>query len=260
MVDVDRLAQQLVDARILARGDNLEPVSASAYTCYQHADQILQRQLVAPVRPGVHSEPSPLVRTLLSCNTAAEPAAPSGDTLPLSTVLAACLVLRSIPAAEAVRIVDGVRTQYPCTEDARSCLRLPEAMQAWLRSLDDESQCLLAAFLVWEANHVSTWNPALALYQQGQGGASQVDLQHPKRSWSARHWWIWLIVAVVVFIIIAAVCIRYSKRHVEKYGRVDPLPHYRSRLYGRRYPYSGRRLGRSTLLPPNRSGAAGGRA
>ena len=211
--NLELLAKQLADAGILQRGE-LQPVSASAHRCFQRAAQILRQKMVAPVAAGVQSPTlSPLVASLLECNGVDRPTkAPAGNTLPLDDVLGACLVLRNIPAAEARQIVSGLRRQYPCTEKTRTCLRLPDAMQEWVLSLDDDSQCLMAAFLVWEANHVRRWNPDLALYQQAQGESSTVDLQHPPKSWAARHWWIWLIVGVVGFILLAALCIHFGRK------------------------------------------------
>ena len=253
MEDLNLLAKKLVDAGILQRGE-LQPVSASVHRCYQSAAPILRQKLLAPVPAGGQSPTlSPLVASLLECNGIDRPTkAPAGDTLPMEAVLGACLVLRNIPESEARQIVSSLRGQYPCTEKARTCLRLPDAMQEWVLGLDDDSQCLMAAFLAWEANHVRRWNPDLALYQQAQeGSSSTVDLQHPPKSWSARHWWIWLIVGVVGFILLAALCIHYGRKHSGGHQRPNPLPHrHRSRLHSRRrYPYSGRRLGvRSTLL------------
>ncbi len=259
--DLNLLTKQLVTAGILQRGE-LQTVSASVHRCYQNAAEILQQKMLDPVPAGGQSPTlSPLVASLLECNGIDRPTkAPAGNTLPMEDVLGACLVLCNIPADEARQIVSGLRTQYPCTDKTSTCLRLPNNMQEWVLSLDDDSQCLMAAFLVWEANHVRRWNPDLALYQQAQGGSSAVDLQHPPKSWAARHWWIWFIVGVVGFILLAALCIHYGRKRsggTSSGGPQRPRPlshHHRSLLHrSRRYPYSGRRIGgRSTLLvePP----------
>ena len=212
--DLDLLAKQLSDAGILQQDDSTQTVSTSAHRCYQSAAQILQQKMLPPVPAGAQSPTlSPLVASLLGCNAIDRPTqAPAGDTLPMEEVLGACLVLRRIPADHARQIVSGLRSQYPCTETTRTCLRLPDDMKEWVRGLDDDSQCLMAAFLLWEANHVRSWNPDLALFQKVQGDSSTVDLQHPPKSWAARHWWIWFIVGMVGFILLATLCIHFGRK------------------------------------------------
>ena len=85
------------------------------------------------------------------------------------------------------------------------CLKISDDTKRWLVTLPPHDRCLASAFLVWEANHMSVWNPDLALYQQvhsPDNSGVTIHLRRPVDSWYHRNWGIWVVLGVVLFIVI----------------------------------------------------------
>lgn len=183
--------------------------------------------------------------------------------LDLGGIIAACLVLRGVPALRAVAVVaeQRARAGSVCEKTARPCLELSGPTREWMVSLAPADRELAAAFLVWQATHVAAWNPSLALYQQLQGGGDDftVHLQRPPQHWYHTYWWIWVVIGVVIFIAIVCGCIharhRQQLRRAADAARSGKRPghfsiyHPHARRGRHQHQFHRRVLGRSTLHP-----------